>query len=244
MSCINCERSTPIANKTNHNRFCLIKRNCVFANLQSNAFYDQFFWQQILFHLSQITPRTHTIRLKESKSNRKSNKIAQNEYEVLCQQSLWEAVRNFQASTNTSILELPLSAVMRQKPLAGSQTKTNSAIRSLNRLENTIKMSYVSKDTFQENRAEPKPDALTTTSTTSTSIPIVSHPNTFLLATNLIHQLSQPIFRSAIQIRGFRTQRNIESQLKRNPTFLSRIQQAFGMFTETHLPNNCIYFGI
>lgn len=180
--------------------------------------------QQLLFHLSQITPRTHTIRLKESKSSRKTNKIAQNENDLLCQESLCEAVQNFQVATNTSILELPLYTIMRQKPLAGSQTQTKRAIKSLDRLENNIKMSYVSKDSFRENRAEPMPDALTTTTTKT-----VSHPNTFLLATNLIHQLSQPIFKNAMQIRGFRTQRNIESQLKRNPTFLSRIQQMFGM---------------
>lgn len=58
-------------------------------------------------------------------------------------------------------------------------------------------------------------------------VPVVKssiRPNQFLLISNLISQLSQ----SATQIRGFKTQRNIESQLKRNPSFLSRFQQAIG----------------
>lgn len=188
--------------------------------------------QQILFHLSQITPRSHTVRLKESKSGRKTNKTAQNEFERLCQESLCEALRNFQASTNTAILEVPLSSIVKQKPL---RDQTRSAIKTLDRLEDTIRKSYVSKSSFRENKAEPMHDAThisnkasTATATTAAAASIVRHPNTFLLASNLVHQLSQPIFRNAMQIRGFKTQRNIESQLKRNPSFMSRIQQNFG----------------
>lgn len=181
-------------------------------------------YQQILFHLSQITPRRHTIRLKESKSNRKVNKTTtKTEYERLCQESLCEALRNFQASTNTAILEIPVSTITKQKPLVRSYPQTNSAIKCLDRLENTIKLSYVSRNSFAENKAEPMFHDRHEYAGNA-----MNHPNTVLLAANLIRQLSQPIFRNSIQIRGFKTHRTIASQLKRNPSFVSRFQQFFG----------------
>lgn len=186
-----------------------------------------FCWQQIWFHLSQITPRRQTIRLKESKSGRKTNQTTKNEYERLCQESLCEAIRNLQASTNADILEIPLRAIVNQKPVIGSHPPfTNSAISQLNRVENAIKMSYVSSSSFRENRAEPM---LVDTQTPVVRTHVQNPSNAFLLTANLIHQLSQPMFRNAMQIRGFKTHRTIESQLKRNPSFLTRIQQSFGM---------------
>lgn len=38
------------------------------------------------------------------------------------------------------------------------------------------------------------------------------------------------IYRYTVQKRGFKTQRAIEAQLKRNPTFSSRLRDLFGMF--------------
>lgn len=80
-------------------------------------------------------------------------------------------------------------------------------------------MSYVSKDSFHENKAEPMTDTIITT--------INHHSTNSFLLTHLIHQQAQSILRNSMQIRGFITQRNVESQLKRNPSFLTRIQQAF-----------------
>lgn len=182
--------------------------------------------QQILFHLSQITPRRHTIRLKESKSSRKTNKTARkNEYEPLCQQSLCETLRNLQAtSINTAILEIPLNKFIVQKTGPGSHVHKFSAIDHLNRLENCIKTSYVSKNSFAENKAEPILDAR------QPITDITNHPGTVLLTMNSIHQLSHSMLKNSIQIRGFKTDRNIERQLKRNPSFISRIQHYLGNF--------------
>lgn len=197
---------------------------CVFWNIFMCYCFISVRYQQILFHLSQITPRRHTIRLKESKSNRKVNKTTtKTEYERLCQESLCEALRNFQASTNTAILEIPVSTITKQKPLVRSYPQTNSAIKCLDRLENTIKLSYVSRNSFAENKAEPMFHDRHEYAGNA-----MNHPNTVLLAANLIRQLSQPIFRNSIQIRGFKTHRTIASQLKRNPSFVSRFQQFFG----------------
>lgn len=180
--------------------------------------------QQILFHLSQITPRRHTIRLKDSKSSKKTKSApAQNEYDRLCQNSLNETLRNFQQSTNLDILELPLASINKQNWRTHPRmTQTNIVEKRLNRLHDAIKTTYVSKSSFRENKSESMSD--------STQIVDISitHPNKFLFISNTINQLNQFMLRNSVQIRGFRTQRNIESQLKRNPPFLARFQQAFG----------------
>lgn len=220
--------------KQNHIKHFLDVINLLRVSLNENQFVFSFFLsfcQQFLYHLSQITPKRHPIRIKESKSDKKHNQINQNEFDRLCQQSLYEAVRNFQASTNASILELPLAEIIKQKPVALKRTtQTKSAIRNLDKFENTIRMSYVSKNSFRENKGESMQDVTPTTSHAQTrhATTSVSRPNHFLLASNIIQQLSQPIFQHTMQIRGFKTQRNIESQLKRNPTFLTRIQKSFG----------------
>lgn len=191
--------------------------------------------QQILFHLSQFTPRRHTIRLKDSnRSNKKSNTPlpTQSEYDKLCTDSLNEVLRNFQASTSTnlSILELPLSSIITKDwTTATTKTKsaTNSVTKRLNRLHQNIKTNYVSHNTFRENKSEPMQHDLPLM-VNSGGGGVNSSPNRFLLVSNLINQLSKSTFRSSTQIRGFKTQRTIESQLKRNPTFISRFQQVIG----------------
>lgn len=184
------------------------------------------FVQQILFHLSQITPRRHTIRLKESKTSRKTSKTARkNDYEQLCQQSLCETLRNLQAtSINTAILEIPLNKFLLLNTTPSAHVQKASAIEHLNRFENCLKTSYVSKNSFAENKAEPMFDAR------QSITDITNHPSTVLLTMNPIRQLSHSMLSNSIQIRGFKTQRNVESQLKRNPSFLSRIQQYLGDF--------------
>lgn len=158
-------------------------------------FYFFFFSQQILFHLSQFTPRRQTIRLKEQKSHKKlkNEKATQNELasmscvdlNKLCTDSLTEVMRNFQTSPNASILELSLNTIVAQKwPLKHWQ-RPSSRIDSL---ETKIKTSYISNASFQQNKAEPMWCPLNTTTLN------VAQTNNFLQITHLIGQLSQPQF--------------------------------------------------
>lgn len=127
-------------------------------------------------------------------------------------------LRNFQTTTiNAAILEIPLNKLCMQK-MAFSAPKL-SAMDHLDRLENCFKTTYVSKNSFAENKAEPIIDAQQSLSQTR------NHTNHVLFTMNSVRQLSHSMMQNSIQIRGFKTSRNIESQLKRNPTFLSRIQQ-------------------
>lgn len=126
-------------------------------------------------------------------------------------------------------MEIPLNRFIMQKTALGSHVHKLNAIDHLNRLENCIKMSYVSKNSFAENKAEPILDARQTISE------ITNYPSTVLLTMNSIRQLSHSMMTNSIQIRGFKTQRNIESQLKRNPSFSSRLQQYFGNIIFSHI---------
>lgn len=176
--------------------------------------------------MSQFAPRRQPIKVKEPKTGRKTNSTAQPtqlDYDRLCQASLNETIRNFQLSPNLSILELPLAAITKRDWLSNaSKQQTNHLVKRLNQIEHKIKTSYVSKNTFGENKAnEPINDGKNIVTIRDT------RPNQFLLVTQLIHQLSQSTIYNSMQLRGFKTQRNIESQLKRNPTILSRIQQTY-----------------
>lgn len=145
----------------------------------------------------------------------------------MCQQSLCETLRNLQTtSINTAILEIPLDKFIVQRTTTPSSPvhKAASAIEQLNRFEHCLKTSYVSKNSFAENKAEPMFDAQQSITDVTRN-----HPSTAVLLTmHSLRQLSHSMLRNSIQIRGFKTQRNVESQLKRNPSFLSRIQQYLG----------------
>lgn len=186
-----------------------------------------------MFHLSQIAPRRQPIKVKEPKTTQKTIKApAQSDYDRLCAASLNEAIRNFKLSPNLTILDLPLSTIIKPS-WSASQCKQqqqqkikNDFIKRLDHIQNKLRTSYVSCDTFQENKIEPIADDKLTSTTRVINSSSNSRPNHFLLVTHLVQQLSQSTFHS-MQIRGFKTNRNIESQLKRNPTILSRIQKSF-----------------
>lgn len=155
-------------------------------------------------------------------SNNNVLALTSSQLNELCNDSLSEAVRNFQQSTNVDILELPLAAIEKQKWWSSKDTikRLNNFETRLNSLDATLKTSYVSKDTFEQNKAEPIPNPTGASNTI--------RPNHFLIVSHLVNQLSRSNLVNFSQVRGFRTQRAIEAQLKRNPTFLSRIQHLFG----------------
>lgn len=115
-----------------------------------------------------------------------------------------------------AILELPLSTITKRN-WSSNTNKRNNFVKNLNQIQDKIKTSYVSCDTFQENKVEPIHDGNKSVFVSN------NRKNNFLFIPQLMEQLNQSTFKS-MQIRGFKTHRNIKSQLKRNPTLLSRIQ--------------------
>lgn len=116
-----------------------------------------------------------------------------------------------------AILELSLSTITKRN-WSSNTNKRNHFANNFDQIQDKIKTSYVSRNSFQENKVEPidygnKPV-------------FVSNKRKYniLFVPQLMKQLNQSTFNS-MQIRGFKTHRNIRSQLKRNPTLLSRIQK-------------------
>lgn len=154
-------------------------------------------FQQILFHLSQITPRRQTIRLKEQKSHKKSknsngqqNELASlscTELNKLCSDSLTESVRNFQSSPNVSILELPLKAIATQTWSSKQWQRPSNRIDSL---EAKLKTSYISQASFRQNKAEPMCGPLHPATISAAA----AGTNNFLQVAHLVGQLSRPQF--------------------------------------------------
>lgn len=116
-----------------------------------------------------------------------------------------------------AILELPLSTITKRN-WSSNTNKRNNFVKNLNQIQVKIKTSYVSCDTFEENKIEPIHDGNEPVFVSN------NRKNNIFFVPQLMDQLNQSTFK-LMQIRGFKTHRNIRSQLKRNPTLLSRIQK-------------------
>lgn len=105
----------------------------------------------------------------------------------LCTDSLAEVVRNFAASPNASILELPLNAIASKKWSSKPSHRTTNRLDSL---EAKLKTSYVSHASFQQNKSESMYGPLGAAVVT----PTAAGTNQFVLVANLVGQLNQPSF--------------------------------------------------
>lgn len=108
------------------------------------------------------------------------------ELNKLCNDSLNEAVKNFQSSINASILDLSLTTITNQKWSSKRLRPVNNMENRLDSFQQSLKTSYISHDSFHQNKAEPmfRQNATTTK-------PV----NNFLFVTNLINQIGQPSFK-------------------------------------------------
>ncbi|XP_059614546.1 ATP-dependent zinc metalloprotease YME1L isoform X2 [Phlebotomus argentipes] len=158
--------------------------------------------QQILFHLSQITPRRNNVALKKHKTKKnaateKHNHTLQLDKTILCPLSMQEVLQS-----------------MRFAPFPAHQRLSNAHLtelcvvlhpeRRIPRDKSPWRVSYVPEDSFSI-----KP---------TTSGRISSFPGS-LLANNL---------KCSIQIRGFKTDRSIDAEMKRNPGLLARFRGSLG----------------
>lgn len=193
--------------------------------------------QQLLFHLSQVTPRRNNLTINKRKqrdgarpanessavasaldtsisSKTKPCNLKPAQLHELCILSFNETLRNLKNS--------PQLAWLSSVPLETIISKDNSTvIRNIQQLfkdrnrQSPWKIDYTSRDSFCENRGE-------------RNIPIAMLDQSSLSANVLRSFYKRNKFGATIQVRGFRTHRAIEAQLKRNPTFSSRFRDFFG----------------
>ncbi|XP_055706966.1 ATP-dependent zinc metalloprotease YME1L isoform X4 [Phlebotomus papatasi] len=162
--------------------------------------------QQILFHLSQISPRRNNVSLKKHKTKKNAEEVKHNQTirldkTILCPLSFQEVLQN-----------------MRYSPFPAHQRLSNANLtelcvvlhpeKKLSRDRASWMVSYIPEESFSINRTG--------------SERISNYPGS-LLAGKVANTLKY-----SLQIRGFKTDRSIVAELKRNPGMLSRIRGAFG----------------
>ncbi|XP_034838551.1 ATP-dependent zinc metalloprotease YME1L isoform X2 [Maniola hyperantus] len=176
---------------------------------------------QILVSFSQLSSRYSSLFRHRKQSNARNKDVKGKEgstaaYDAtICLDSLEESLRHFDKNALAEMRNIDVRSVV---TLAGS---SRSAIRQLPTPKSAKKVSYISTDSFEKN----KNGWLESPSVTVD----FGGKNTRLSFTDnfvglLTRSIQQNKFNYNIQVRGFKTERSIHADLKRNPNLINRLR--------------------
>lgn len=218
--------------------------------------------QQLLFHLSQITPKRITSKHKHSSTGKRNVVVS---YQVKTEnenlnQIISNGVTNVMTTTTPAITNRTFQQKLKSfcSPALSSSSSPSSSSSSritLNddKIQNLVN-KILTKTTKKNDRLLTSPT--TTSSTNSNSFNRSYIPgDTFNTEKSNALELTQK-FRShvtqllqdiryrnisnySIQTRGFKTDRSYEAELKRNPTMSTRMKDIFGMKKINRFLNRC-----
>ncbi|XP_049882608.1 ATP-dependent zinc metalloprotease YME1L isoform X2 [Pectinophora gossypiella] len=182
---------------------------------------------QILVSFSQLTCRYSSLfKLRKHGICKKKDVKAKESSTALCNatlypESLEEALRNFDKN---DLLELRRSDVRSLSTVAGAHREP---LRSLTDLTSARKVSYISADSFEKNKNGWSPSAHPTLYVN------MRRKNTrYRLSENFVGQLANSMaanqFSCSVQVRGFKTERSVSADMKRNPNLMNRLRKLLG----------------
>uniref|UniRef100_A0A1L8D8T9 Putative atp-dependent zinc metalloprotease yme1 protein isoform x2 n=1 Tax=Nyssomyia neivai TaxID=330878 RepID=A0A1L8D8T9_9DIPT len=168
--------------------------------------------QQILFHLSQATPRRNNIAIKKHKTKKNVEEIMYNQ-KILCPMSFAEVVKNMRYSM------IPAQKMLSHGNIAELHIVLHPE-RRVTKEKSHLLRSYVPEDSFSTNRIG------------RDKIP--GFPETLLSG-----RLAKT-FKYNVHVRGFKTDRSVVAEMKRNPGMMSRVRDAFGpnRTATAHVPSS------
>lgn len=134
---------------------------------------------------------------------------------TICTESFYEALKNFDKN---ALLDLRSFDMRSLAPFARSP--------SISEIGSSKKVTHISAFTFEQNKNGWAALAPTVT---------VDLPGrNFSLSDNFVGLLSKSIldntFKYNIQVRGFKTERSVHADLKRNPNLLNRLRKFLGQY--------------
>lgn len=131
-------------------------------------------------------------------------------------------MHNFRASPNEKILEISASAIgSRDFAMRSKFDETSQVITQLNKLQRTVKANSLASIA---NCTSAVNDADLTTIKHSSAEQATSAANCAIVTNSILHQTFRTALHNSMQTRGFKTHRNIDSKLRRDPSFSSRLQ--------------------
>ncbi|RVE42680.1 hypothetical protein evm_012668 [Chilo suppressalis] len=194
---------------------------------------------QILVNVNQLAARYSCIFKQRKQNSSKNSHVKRKEnatslYDAtLCSESLEEAVRNFDKND---------LAEMRKVDLRSLATLSKATRRSLNfskEFQSAKKVSFISAETFDKNKNGWTPQSSTTPTVT---VDLRRHNTRISLTDNFVGLLARSLqkdtFQYSVQVRGFKTERGVHADQKRNPNLINRLRKFFGQYGKSDSKEN------
>lgn len=143
---------------------------------------------------------------------------------TICSESLEEAIRRFDRNHLDEMRNIDVRSVI---ALPGT---CRSGMPQLPSLQSSKKVSHISSNSFENNKNG-------WTESPSGTLHF-GGKNTLRLTDNFVGLLSRSLrenkFQYSIQVRGFKTERSIHADLKRNPNLINRLRKFLGQYIKVY----------
>ncbi|CAG5005622.1 unnamed protein product [Parnassius apollo] len=181
---------------------------------------------QVLISFSQLSSRYSCIFKQKKHNNSKNKHVKSTEATTgfynatLCPESFNETLNNIDKNV---LIE------MRNIDLRSLRTIAGPCKSPLNNLSSVKKISYMSGDSFEKN----KNGWIDMSSTPTVTVDLRNKHPRFNFTDNFVGLLASGLrhntFKYNIQVRGFKTERSVHADLKRNPNLINRLRKLFGL---------------
>ncbi|XP_063835628.1 ATP-dependent zinc metalloprotease YME1L [Ostrinia nubilalis] len=178
---------------------------------------------QILVSFSQLSARYACLFRYRKHTSGKSSNVTRKEgaassYDAtLCSQSLEETLKNFDKDVLNEMRRIDVRSL-------ASLTGARRPLACARELTSTRKVSYVSAQSFDQN----KNGWCAANSPPTVTVDIRGNKTRFSFTDNFVGLLARSVqdstFRFNVQARGFKTERGIHADLKRNPNLINRLR--------------------
>ncbi|CAG5005627.1 unnamed protein product [Parnassius apollo] len=179
---------------------------------------------QVLISFSQLSSRYSCIFKQKKHNNSKNKHVKSTEATTgfynatLCPESFNETLNNIDKNV---LIE------MRNIDLRSLRTIAGPCKSPLNNLSSVKKISYMSGDSFEKN----KNGWIDMSSTPTVTVDLRNKHPRFNFTDNFVGLLASGLrhntFKYNIQVRGFKTERSVHADLKRNPNLINRLRKLF-----------------
>ncbi|XP_048487044.1 ATP-dependent zinc metalloprotease YME1L isoform X2 [Plutella xylostella] len=169
---------------------------------------------QVLVSLNQLSSRYASLFKQRKQRGEKTNHVKRKEasYDAtICQESLSECLRNFEKDVLKEMRQVDLRAVTLSRARPSGLTSAK-------------KVSFISEDSFEKNK-----NGWSSTPTVTVDVRRGHFNVTENFVGLLASSLRQNSFKFNVQVRGFKTERGVDADLKRNPNLINRLRKSLGL---------------
>ncbi|XP_050359031.1 ATP-dependent zinc metalloprotease YME1L isoform X1 [Nymphalis io] len=181
---------------------------------------------QILVSFSQLSSRYSGLFRQRKQSHVKNKDVKGKESAAVlcdatvCSDSFEEAVRHFDKNVLAEMCKIDVRSAV---SIAGA---AKASVRDIPNLKSVRKISHISETSFDKNKNGWLP-------TPTVTVDLRGKKTKFSFTDNfvgtLFRNLHNDSFKYNIQVRGFKTERGIHADLKRNPNLINRLRKFFGL---------------